>query len=121
MIEGRVLHGFLDRLTEKALKEIEKGGNLNQQNAMPFLIKEQFTKISRIEEDFATSAHLLEFKQYSVERFGDIDRRFQEVDKRFEEVDKRFDRLEKELVGLRWFMGIGFSFLSVLITTFKFF
>ena len=54
MIESNILHGFLDKLAEDAMKQIEEEGNLSQQNVLPFLIKDQYTKITNIENSFVT-------------------------------------------------------------------
>lgn len=106
MIEDKILYGFLDRLTQESLKEIQDGGSLNQQNALPFLIKEQYSKISRIEEEFSTREDLHDFKQYVVERFDQVDKKFMDIDKRFIEVEKKF---EDKLKVIYWVMGIGFT------------
>ena len=105
MIEGKILNGFLERLTKDALREIEKGGSLNQHNAMPFLIKEQFSKISRIEESVATSAELLDFKQYTIERFDTLESslvgRTDGVESRLEgKIDGVESRLEAKIDGV---------------------
>ena len=44
-----------------------------------------------------------------------------EMDKRFEAVDKRLDSLEKRLSFMQWVLGIGLSFLGILITVLNLF
>lgn len=58
MIDSNVLHGFLDKLAKDAMEQIEKEGVLSQQNALPFLIKDQYQKINHIEADFVTKFDL---------------------------------------------------------------
>ncbi|GAB5046918.1 hypothetical protein [Thermodesulfovibrio sp. TK110] len=44
--------------------------------------------------------------------------RFESTEKRFEAIDKRFDAIEKRFQFLQWFMGVGFTFISILIAIF---
>ncbi len=44
--------------------------------------------------------------------------RFEATEKRFEAIDKRFDAIEKRFQFLQWFMGVGFTFISILIAIF---
>ncbi|MEJ5349128.1 MAG: hypothetical protein WHS46_10640 [Desulfosoma sp.] len=53
-------------------------------------------------------------------RFEAMDKRFEAMEKRFEAVDKRFEAMDKRFTMLQWTMGIGFSFLAVLIGILKF-
>ena len=107
MIEAKILNGFLDKLTEDAIKYIENGGSLNHQNALPFLIKDQYSKISHIEEDFVTRGDLYDFKQFTIDKFVEVDQRFKEIDKRFENINKQF-------YGLYALITIGFTALAFL-------
>ncbi len=58
------------------------------------------------------------------QRFEAMDKRFEalqrEMDKRFEAMDKRFEALEKRFNFMQWFMGLGFTVLTVLMTLFRF-
>ena len=57
-------------------------------------------------------------------RFEQVDKRFEQVDKRFEQVDRRFEDLQryidKRFSMLQWFMGIGFTGISVLMALFNY-
>ena len=54
-----------------------------------------------------------------------MDKRFEMVDKRFEMIDKRFDRMDKRIDSLsstiRWLAGVGFAYISILMTVLKIF
>ena len=50
----------------------------------------------------------------------EMDKRFEALDKRFEALDKRFEALEKRLNFMQWFIGLGFTILTVLMTLFRF-
>jgi len=58
VIEENVLYGFLEKLNQEALLQIKREGKLTQENALPFLIKDQYSKISLIEKEFATRGEL---------------------------------------------------------------
>ncbi len=62
-------------------------------------------------------------------RFEAVDKRFEAVDKRFEAVDKRFEALQREMNArfeamdkrfsfMQWFIGAGFTVVSILIALF---
>ena len=63
-------------------------------------------------------------QKYMDKRFEDMqkymDKRFESVDKRFEAVDKRFEDINDRFRLMFWFMGGGFTILSVLLTVFRF-
>jgi len=40
------------------------------------------------------------------------------AEKRFEAIDRRFEAIEKRLQFLQWFIGAGFTFISILIAIF---
>jgi len=101
MIEAKILYGFLDKLAKETQRELEEGGSLTKQNVIPFLMREQFEKISRIEDEFATSQDLYDFKQFSIEKF--------------DKVDKMFDRMEKKINGLYGLVILGFTVLGYLL------
>jgi chaperonin cofactor prefoldin len=62
-------------------------------------------------------------------RFEAVDKRFEAVDKRFEAMDTRFEALQREMNArfeaverrlnfMQWFMGAGFTVVSILIALF---
>ena len=53
-------------------------------------------------------------------RFEAVDKRFETVDKRFESIDKRFEDINERFRLMFWFMGAGFTILSILLTVFRF-
>ncbi len=53
-------------------------------------------------------------------RFEAMDERFRAIDERFRAMDKRFEAMDKRFTFMQWTMGIGFSFLAVLIGIIKF-
>lgn len=135
LIEAKILHGFLDKLTEDAINEIKEGGNLTSQNALPFLIKEQFTKISRIESEFASSHEIYDFKQFTTERFSSVDAELLRLDKKIDSVEERLnkkidlvearlnrridlleERMNQKFRNQYIFLSLGFAFLSILIS-----
>jgi len=52
-------------------------------------------------------------------RFEAMDKRFEAVEKRFEAMDKRFEAMEKRLTFIQWFIGIGFSLLTLIVTLYR--
>ena len=61
-----------------------------------------------------------DMQKYMDKRFEAVDKRFESVDKRFESVDKRFEDINERFRLMFWFMGAGFTILSVLLTVFRF-
>jgi len=54
------------------------------------------------------------------ERFEAMDRRFEVINERFEAMDRRFEAIERRFTFMQWFMGVGFSFLAILIAIVRF-
>jgi len=54
-------------------------------------------------------------------RFEEIDRRFEVIDRRFEEIDRRFEVMEKRLNFIQWFIALGFTLITVIMTLYRFF
>jgi len=52
-------------------------------------------------------------------RFEAMDKRFEAVEKRFEAMDKRFEAMEKRLTFIQWFIGIGFSLLTLIVALYR--
>ena len=50
----------------------------------------------------------------------EMDKRFEAMEVRFEAIDKRFEAIEKRLNFMQWFIGIGFTIVSILIALFSF-
>ena len=84
----------------KALKEIQLS-----------LIREMNARFEAMEKRFET------IERANQERFEAIERANQQ---RFEAIEKRFEAMEKRFSFLQWFMGIGFTFLALLITLLNF-
>jgi DNA anti-recombination protein RmuC len=49
----------------------------------------------------------------------EMNARFEAVDKRFEAMDKRFEAMEKRLTFIQWFIGIGFSLLTLIVALYR--
>ncbi|MDW8417042.1 MAG: hypothetical protein RML92_05765, partial [Bacteroidia bacterium] len=49
-----------------------------------------------------------------------MDKRFEAVEKRFEAVDKRFEDMNRRFQMLFWFMGAGFTLLTLLMSIYEF-
>ncbi len=64
------------------------------------------------------------FTAREIVRFDAMDKRFEalqrEMNVSFEAVDKRFEAVEKRLNFMQWFMGIGFTFIVVIMSLFNF-
>jgi len=58
-------------------------------------------------------------------RFEAQDKRFEtlqrEMNARFEAQEKRFEAMDRRFSFLQWFIGIGFSVLTILLTLFRFY
>ena len=87
-----------------------------QDPAFRRLVQEMVTQVV---EDFVRTNEL-RAREFSllerIVRIEVIDKRFEAMDKRFEASDKRFESLKRRLTFMQWFMGIGFTFIALLIT-----
>jgi len=92
---------------------IEEFVRQNEQKAKEFSLLE---RIIRVEEE------LKALKEIELTKFEALQR---EMNARFEalqrEMDARFQAIEKRLNFMQWFIGIGFTIISILIALFKFF
>jgi septal ring factor EnvC (AmiA/AmiB activator) len=123
MIDSNVLHGFLDKLTKDAIKQIENEGQLSQQNALPFLIKDQYQKINTIESEFATKNDLRDVQT----RIDSLEKRIVDLDVRLsgkiDELEKKFtdtmndfrNEIFREMKKNERFNRIYLGFLTTLI------
>lgn len=66
-----------------------------------------FERVVRVEEELKGQRDLLK------QGFGLVQKQFEQVDKRFDQVDKRFTMLQ-------WFIGTGFTAITVLMTVYTF-
>jgi len=123
-----IIEAILQEHLKKHLKTaIEDFIRENEQKAKEISLLE---RIIRVEEE------LKALKEIELARFEAIEKRFEAVDKRFEalqremnarfealirEMDARFQAIEKRLSFMQWFMGIGFTIISILIALLKFF
>ncbi len=94
-----ILNGFLDKLAEDAIKQIKEEGRLSKENALPYLIKDQYTRITHIETEFLTRSEFQTFR-------GEMDDFRYEVSQKFKDVENKIDSVHK-------LMGLGFGFISM--------
>lgn len=85
----------------KALREIE--------NARFEAMEKRFEALQR---------EMKAYYEATDKRFEAMEKRFEAMDKRFEAMDKRFEAMEKRFQFLQWFIGAGFTFISILIAIF---
>ena len=50
------------------------------------------------------------------ERFNHIDERFDHIDKKFHHIDEKFNLVNDKFNNLKWFIGIAFAIMGLLIT-----
>ncbi|WP_353683927.1 hypothetical protein V4D30_08600 [Thermodesulfovibrio sp. 3907-1M] len=96
----------------------------NEQRAKELSIIE---RVIRVEEEIKALREIETARFEAMEkRFEALQRemnaRFEAMEKRFEalqrEMNARFEAMEKRLTFIQWFIGIGFTFVSILITIF---
>ena len=82
-------------------------------------------RIVRVEEELKALREIQIAQFEAIEkRFEalqrEMDKRFEAMEVRFEAIDKRFEVIEKRLNFMQWFIGIGFTIVSILIALFSF-
>ncbi|HPO45526.1 MAG TPA: hypothetical protein PK875_06985 [Spirochaetota bacterium] len=94
-----------------------------------------YERMVRVEEELKHQRELIqESLKMMDKRFAEVDKRFEQIDKRFEQVDKRFEQVDKRFEDLRsdmnsrfeqvdrrftmlmWFIGIGFTLVTSIMT-----
>jgi len=72
-------------------------------------------------------AHIKEIKEEQATKddikllIEQMNLRFEEVNRRFEEIDRRFEVVEKRLNFIQWFIALGFTLITVIMTLYRFF
>ena len=77
--------------------------------------------IKEIKEEQATKDDIKLLIEQMNLRFEEVNRRFEEIDRRFEEIDRRFEVVEKRLNFIQWFIALGFTLITVIMTLYRFF
>lgn len=84
--------------------------------------EERSKEISLIERVIRVEEELKSLREIESARFEAIEKRFEAMDNRFEslqrEMNARFETMEKRLNFMQWFMGAGFTVVSILIALF---
>ena len=105
---------FRRLVQEMVTQVVEDFVRTNELRAREFSLLE---RIVRVEEELKALREIEAARFEAMEkRFEAVDKRFEAIDKRFEAIDKRFESLERRLTFMQWFMGIGFTFIALLIT-----
>ena len=113
--EEQAVESFMD-LMEDVEVNIEKlDENKASSHDVALLIQEMRAGFAQMDKRF----------EAVDKRFESIDKRFEDmihfIDKRFEDMNNRFGDMNKRFNSMQWFMGIGFSFLALLITVLSYF
>ena len=83
-------------------------------NSIIYIKKIKAKELSLIERVIRVEEELKALKEIEKARFESMETRFEAIDTRFEAMEKRFTTLQ-------WFIGIGFTVISILIAVFGLF
>ena len=91
-----------------------------------------YERMVRVEEELKHQRELiLNVMKMMDKRFAEVDKRFEQVDKRFEDLrsdmnrrfedmrtdmSNRFEQVDRRFSMLMWFIGIGFTLVTTIIT-----
>ena len=91
-----------------------------------------YERMVRVEEELKHQRELiLSVMKMMDKRFAEVDKRFEQVDKRFEDMrtdmnrrfedmrtdmSNRFEQVDRRFSMLMWFIGIGFTLVTTIIT-----
>jgi len=78
-------------------------------------------ELSLIERVIRVEEELKALKEIEKARFETMETRFAAMETRFAAIDTRFEAMEKRFTSLQWFIGIGFTIISILIAVFGLF
>jgi len=107
----------------KSLREIESARFEASEKRFEALQREMNARFEAMEKRFEAMDKRFEALQREMNaRFEAVEKRFEalqrEMNARFEAVDKRFEAVERRLNFMQWFMGAGFTVVSILIALF---
>ena len=51
-----------------------------------------------------------------TQKFNHVDERFHHIDERFDHIDERFNLVNDKFNSLKWFIGIAFAIMGLLMT-----
>ncbi len=81
-------------------------------------------EISLVERLIRVEEELKALREIQMAQFEAMEKRFEALQKEIATIEKanqqRFEAIEKRLNFMQWFMGLGFTFLTFLITLFYF-
>ncbi|GEM_PF-2586322 len=98
MFKEDVFLKWLDSEAERIVEKLGAGEPLKTEEMIVLILKAQANHFQHLDEDLRN-----EIKQLR------------------EDMEKRFDFIEKRFNFMQWFMGIGFTFIALLITLINFF
>ena len=131
--EEQAVDTFMDLMEDVEINIENLEENKASSHDIALLIQEMRAGFAQIDKRFeavdkrfeAVDKRFEDMMHFIDKRFEDmihfIDKRFEAIDKRFEDMNNRFGDMNKRFNSLQWFMGIGFSFLALLITVLSYF
>jgi len=98
----------------RALREIEIARFEAAEKRFESLQREMNAKFESLQREMNARFEALQ-KEMNT-RFEALQK---EMNARFEAVDKRFEAMEKRLTFIQWFIGIGFSLLTLIVALYR--
>ena len=134
-LEEDIVGAVLDQAVENAKKSIREEKSLTIENTIPLMLKSQYNHLKHLdshmkflEEDMATKDDIKnmatkdDIKNMATK--DDIKRLEMEINNinmRIDNMNIRIDGLSSQINWIKWALGFGMAFLSILMTVLKFF
>ena len=109
----------------KALREIEIARFEAAEKRFESLQREMNAKFESLQREMNARFEALQkemntrFEALQKEMNARFEALQKEMNARFEAVDKRFEAMEKRLTFIQWFIGIGFSLLTLIVALYR--
>ena len=112
MFDNNMFEEWLDKKAAEVFEKVGRGESIRSEEMMILVLKAQANHFMHLDTDL---------RREMKELREDMNRRFEVVDRRFEAVDKRFEAMDKRFNSMQWLIGLGITFLTVLMSLYRFF
>ena len=126
MFDNNMFEEWLDKKAAEVFEKVGRGESIRSEEMMILVLKAQANHFMHLDTDLRREMKDLredmkELREDMLELREDMNRRFEVVDKRFEAVDKRFEAMDKRFSSMQWLIGLGITFMTVLMSLYRFF
>ena len=125
-LEEDIVGAVLDQAVENAKKSIREEKSLTIENTIPLMLKSQYNHLKHLdshmkflEEDMATKDDIKNMA--TKDDIKRLEMEINNINMRIDNMNIRIDGLSSQINWIKWALGFGMAFISILMTVLKFF